>query len=122
MTVDAKVLILTPMKSAARYLDGYFSALAKLTYPRAHLSLGKLDQAQNHHREALSEFGEVAKHFPKSAQAPAALLCSSDSFAALNMADASKLALEALIKDYAHSPEAKIAHARLHKATKKSRR
>ena len=86
---------------------------------RAHLALGTLDQSQNHHREALSEFGEVAKHFAKSAQAPAALLHSSESFAALNMADASKLALQAVVKDYPRSPEAKTARARLRKPAKK---
>lgn len=85
----------------------------------AHLSLGKLHQQQNHHREALSEFGEIAKNFPHSAQAPVALLRSSDSFAALNMADASKLALEALVKDYPRSQEAKIAKERLKHAPKK---
>lgn len=41
--VDAKVLILTPMKTARRYLDTYFSALARLTYPRRLLSLGILE-------------------------------------------------------------------------------
>jgi glycosyltransferase involved in cell wall biosynthesis len=40
---DAKVLILTPMKSATKHLDAYFSALAKLTYPRRLLSLGILE-------------------------------------------------------------------------------
>ena len=82
----------------------------------AHLSLGKLQQEQNHHREALSEFGEIAKSFPHSAQAPVALLRSSDSFAALGMADASKLALQALEKDYPRSQEAKIAKKRLEKS------
>jgi TolA-binding protein len=81
----------------------------------AHYSLGKLDQDQNHHREALSEFGEVAKNFSKSDKAPPALLRSSESFAALGMADASRLALEALVKDYPKSQEAKIAKERLKK-------
>ena len=40
---DAKVLILTPMKSAERHLDTYFAGLAKLTYPRGCLSLGILE-------------------------------------------------------------------------------
>jgi len=41
--VDANVLILTPMKSARRFLDGYFAALRKLTYPRQRLSIGILE-------------------------------------------------------------------------------
>jgi peptide chain release factor subunit 1 len=43
MNDDVKVLILTPMKSAAKYLDRYFSGLARLTYPRRLLSLGILE-------------------------------------------------------------------------------
>jgi hypothetical protein len=41
--VDAKVLILTPMKSASRFLDSYFAGLRGLTYPRAQLSIGILE-------------------------------------------------------------------------------
>jgi peptide chain release factor subunit 1 len=37
------VLILTPMKSTAKYLDGYFAALAALDYPHDRLSLGILE-------------------------------------------------------------------------------
>ena len=40
---SARVLILTPMKSACRYLDGYFGALERLSYPPALLSLGILE-------------------------------------------------------------------------------
>jgi hypothetical protein len=40
---DATVLILTPMKAAARYLDGYFDALEALSYPHELLSLGILE-------------------------------------------------------------------------------
>jgi glycosyltransferase involved in cell wall biosynthesis len=39
----ASVLILTPMKSASRHLDTYFSGLRKLTYPRDRLSIGVLE-------------------------------------------------------------------------------
>jgi len=38
-----KVLILTPVKDGARCLDAYFAALARLTYPPAHVSLGFLE-------------------------------------------------------------------------------
>jgi Anp1 len=37
------VLILTPMKSASRFLDSYFSGLETLTHPRSSLSLGILE-------------------------------------------------------------------------------
>jgi Anp1 len=40
---DATVLILTPMKSASRHLETYFSGLRKLTYPRDRLSIGVLE-------------------------------------------------------------------------------
>jgi len=39
----AKILILTPMKSATQYLDSYFRGLYKLTYPKDRLSLGILE-------------------------------------------------------------------------------
>lgn len=39
----ATVLILTPMKTASRYLQGYFHALEALTYPHTLLSLGILE-------------------------------------------------------------------------------
>jgi hypothetical protein len=39
----ATVLILTPMKTASRHLEGYFAALESLTYPHELLSLGVLE-------------------------------------------------------------------------------
>lgn len=38
-----RVLILTPVKNAKPYLDGYFQRLKALTYDRQHLSLGLLE-------------------------------------------------------------------------------
>lgn len=38
-----RVLILTPVKDAARRLDTYFEGLDRLTYPAGHLSLGLLE-------------------------------------------------------------------------------
>ncbi|MDE8349639.1 MAG: hypothetical protein POG74_09180 [Acidocella sp.] len=43
MTQAETILILTPMKSAARYLERYFANLARLTYPHQRLSLGILE-------------------------------------------------------------------------------
>ena len=40
---SASVLILTPMKSARRFLDTYFAALERLSYPHTLLSLGILE-------------------------------------------------------------------------------
>jgi hypothetical protein len=40
---SASVLILTPMKSASRFLDTYFAGLEKLDYPHDLLSLGILE-------------------------------------------------------------------------------
>ena len=40
---NASVLILTPMKSARRFLDSYFEGLEKLSHPHAALSLGILE-------------------------------------------------------------------------------
>lgn len=40
---SASVLILTPMKSARRFLDSYFAGLEKLTHPHPLLSLGILE-------------------------------------------------------------------------------
>jgi hypothetical protein len=42
-TPSATVLILTPVKTAARYLDGYFAGLESLRYPHHLLSLGILE-------------------------------------------------------------------------------
>lgn len=41
--IAASVLILTPVKNAARHLDAYFGNLAKLTYPANRISLGMLE-------------------------------------------------------------------------------
>lgn len=41
--IVARILILTPVKDAARYLDSYFAGLDRLTHPRAALSVGLLE-------------------------------------------------------------------------------
>jgi GT2 family glycosyltransferase len=38
-----RVLVLTPVKDAVRHLDGYFAALARLSYPSRLISLGLLE-------------------------------------------------------------------------------
>ena len=43
MPSDPTVLVLTPVKQAARHLERYFEALAKLDHPADRLSLGLLE-------------------------------------------------------------------------------
>jgi len=43
MEAADKILILTPVKDAGQFLDGYFHSLSRLTYPRRLLSLGFLE-------------------------------------------------------------------------------
>ncbi|MGJ5205387.1 glycosyltransferase [Bradyrhizobium sp. HKCCYLR20261] len=59
------VLILTPMKSAARYLDGYFAGLQALTYPHELLSLGILegDSDDDTYAQLQVLMGLACKHF-----------------------------------------------------------
>ncbi len=40
---DGYVLILTPLKNASPFLQTYFSALSRLSYPRELISLGFLE-------------------------------------------------------------------------------
>ena len=62
---------------------------------------------------ALGEFKEVLEGFSKSAQAPSALLKSSECFANLKMPKESRLMLETLVADYSKSADAKVAKERL---------
>jgi hypothetical protein len=41
--MTANVLILTPVKTAAKHLPGYFALIERLTYPKSRLSLGFLE-------------------------------------------------------------------------------
>ncbi len=43
MAPDERVLILTPVKDAEEFLDGYFARLRTLTYPHERISLGMLE-------------------------------------------------------------------------------
>jgi len=43
MRFEEKILVLTPLKDASHYLEGYFKGLASLTYPPKLLSLGFLE-------------------------------------------------------------------------------
>src|SRR5215475_13934148 len=55
-----KVLILTPVKDACRFLDGYFRRLRQLTYPAQLLSLGFLES------DSLDDtFSELQRRVPE---------------------------------------------------------
>lgn len=43
MSYREKILILTPVKDAEQFLDGYFKALSKLDYPAGQVSIGLLE-------------------------------------------------------------------------------
>lgn len=81
----------------------------------AHFALGKIHLDAKRWREALSEFGDLVRTFPKADRAPAAWLRTSECFAGLGMAEEQRLALETLIKDFPQSQEAGQAKERLKK-------
>ena len=88
----------------------------------AHFGLGELWAKEDKCREALFEYGKVIQEHPKSRSAPQAYLRSSDCFAALKMADESRLALEELVKAHPKSDAAKTAQGRLAELDKKKGR
>jgi hypothetical protein len=59
MMPEDHLLILTPIKNAAKYLDGYFVALATLTYPARLLSLGFLESDSTD-----STYAEIQQRLP----------------------------------------------------------
>jgi peptide chain release factor subunit 1 len=59
MTPEEPLLILTPVKNAAKYLDGYFATLATLTYPARLLSLGLLESDSTD-----STYAEIERRLP----------------------------------------------------------
>jgi tol-pal system protein YbgF len=83
--------------------------------PRALYGLGQSYQREQKCREALYEYQKVVQGHGKSAQAPEALLSSSECFAQLKMTQESRLALETVVQDYPRSPSATEAKARLAK-------
>jgi hypothetical protein len=60
-----RVLIATPLKDAVRHLDTYFAALARLTYPSDHLSLGFLesDSIDGTHAALASRLPELGRRY-----------------------------------------------------------
>src|SRR5262245_30429848 len=58
-STNETVLILTPMKSATRFLDSYFARLEMLTYPAELLSLGIIEGDSSD-----STFSELTRRLP----------------------------------------------------------
>lgn len=63
--VPDSVLILTPLKNAARFAEAYFDGLAALTYPAARLSLGLLesDSDDDTYSRFATRVAALAGHF-----------------------------------------------------------
>jgi Anp1 len=65
MQPGAKILVLTPVKDAERFLEIYFDGLQRLTYPRELLSFGFLesDSADNTYREIERRIAALSREF-----------------------------------------------------------
>jgi hypothetical protein len=61
MTAKEKVIILTPLKNAAPFLESYFSLLQKLSYPHDCLSIGFLESDSSDGTFELLQ-GHIEKH------------------------------------------------------------
>jgi tol-pal system protein YbgF len=79
----------------------------------AHFRLGELAFGDRKYQEAIAEFGTVAKNFPKSERAPAALLRTADAMLALDLKDDAVSVLSEIPKRYPSSPAASRARTRL---------
>jgi tol-pal system protein YbgF len=80
---------------------------------QAHFRLGELAYGERRYRDAITEYGKVASDFPRSEQAPDALLRTADSMMAIGLkADALTLLAE-IPKRYPASPAAARARQRL---------
>jgi tol-pal system protein YbgF len=79
----------------------------------AHFAIAESYFAQDKCPDALPEYGQLIKNFPKSKSVPLAYVRSGDCFSRLKNPDAARLAYEQVIHDYPKSPEAKAAANRL---------
>ncbi len=63
--VRSKVLILTPVKDAEEFLDGYFESIYQLTYPRSLISLAFLesDSSDDTYSKLRDRLPELKEHF-----------------------------------------------------------
>jgi TolA-binding protein len=84
--------------------------------PRAALAgvrAGDILMTQRRFREALLSYGKVAEDFPRSEEAPAALLGAAEAMLRLEMKDDAKGVLERVVAEHPKSPAAGKAKARL---------
>lgn len=88
----------------------------------AHFGLGEAFRKEDRCREALYEYGKIVQEFPATTVAPEALLGSAGCFGKLDQPDASRLALEELVKSYPKADAAKVAKARLDELDKDKRK
>ncbi len=79
----------------------------------AHYRLGDRAYGDRRYKDAISEFGKVAENFPRSEQAPEALVRTADSMIALGMRDDAALLLAEVPKRYPGTPAAARAKQRL---------
>jgi tol-pal system protein YbgF len=80
---------------------------------QAHFRLGELNFGERRYKEAILEYGKVAREFPRSGEAPDALLRTADSMVALGLSDDAKAVLSEVAKRYPASPAAARAKQRL---------
>jgi tol-pal system protein YbgF len=79
----------------------------------AHFRLGELAFGERRYRDAIGEYGKVAQRFPKSSQAPDALLRTADSMAQMGLKDDAATVLAEIPKRYPQSAAASKASRRL---------
>jgi tol-pal system protein YbgF len=79
----------------------------------AHFRLGELAFGERRYRDAIGEYGKVAQGFPKSSQAPDALLRTADSMVQMGLKDEAATVLAEIPKRYPQSAAASKASRRL---------
>jgi tol-pal system protein YbgF len=84
----------------------------------AHYRLGELAFGDRKYGDAITEYGKVAKEFPRSDRAPDALLRTADSMVALGLKDDAALLLSEIPRRYPGTPAAARATRRLSELSK----
>jgi tol-pal system protein YbgF len=87
----------------------------------AHFRLGELAFAQKHYREAINEYSKVAQGFPRSGQAPDALLRTAESMVHMGLKDEAVTVLTEVPRRYPGTPAASRAERRLSELGRSSR-
>ncbi|HET7752663.1 MAG TPA: tetratricopeptide repeat protein [Anaeromyxobacteraceae bacterium] len=82
------------------------------TAAEAHFRLGELAFGERRYNDAITEFGKVAKDFPRSGQAPDALLRTAESMLQIGLQDDAQALLSEIPKRYPGTPAATRASRR----------